>query len=84
MTRVPMKQLPCTSDLAAAIKRLPTPRPDVTPRVVELNGSHHPGSYRVTFVVRRNPLPEVHAWFWGIQGGERLDVRACAVAAQPA
>lgn len=78
-----MNQLPPTNDLAAAIKCLPKPRPGVTPQVVDLSASQQPGSYRVTFIVRRNVLPEVHAWFWGIAGSERLHVGDCAVFAKP-
>jgi hypothetical protein len=69
-----MKQLPATNDLAAAIKSLPRARAGVAARTVEVAGSHIPGRYRVTFIVRCNPLPQVRAWFWGIGGSERLDV----------
>jgi hypothetical protein len=82
--RVEMKQLPATNDLAAAIKSLPRARADIDARTVEVAGSHIPGRYRVTFIVRCNPLPEVEAWFWGIEGSERLDVPDHVLAAPDA
>jgi hypothetical protein len=69
-----MNRLPPTNHLAAAIKRLPRARPDVTPQVVEINAHQHSGRYRVTFIVRANPSPDVRAWFWGIEGADRIDV----------
>jgi len=67
----PKDRYPTTKDLAAAIKKLPVPGPDVPPQKVDIvagPGSEH---YRVTFVARQNPALSTPTWFWGMQSSER-------------
>ena len=69
--RYPKDQYPPSNYLAAAIKGLPTPDASITPQTVEIDAGAL-GSYRVTFVVRKNAEQPTPTWFWGIESGERI------------
>jgi hypothetical protein len=68
----PDDRYPPTNALAAAIKRLPPPGPDVLPERIEINAGPGLGLYRVLFIVRQNRCLTRLAWFWGVESGEKL------------
>lgn len=72
----PADQYPPTNLLAAAIKRLPTPGPDVVPRWIEIDAGPGLGRYSVIFTVRANSRPVRPGWFWGVGQGVKLPPRA--------
>jgi len=67
----PKDQFPTSNYLAAAIKKLPTPAPTISPQIVEID-TGPAGRYRVTFVVRQNAGRRTPVWFWGVESGERI------------
>ena len=67
----PKDQLPTTNYIAAAIKKLPTPGPTISPQTVQIDAGSA-GRYRVTFVVRQNTARRTPTWFWGVESGERI------------
>ena len=67
----PKDRYPTTKDLAAAIKNLPNPGPDVPPQKVDIVAGPGFERYTVTFVARQNPALSTPTWFWGMQGSER-------------
>ena len=71
----PKDPYPTTKELAAAIKRLPRPGPNVPPQTVEIVASPTFDRYIVTFVARRNPALNSPAWFWGIENSERITLQ---------
>jgi hypothetical protein len=70
----PIDRFPPTNSLAAAIKHLPHPGPDVAPRCVEIDAGPIFGRYRVKFVVRENSEHSPTSWFWGVESSERIAV----------
>jgi hypothetical protein len=70
--RYPADKYPPTSHLAAAIKRLPTPGPDVLPQTVEIDSGPGHGRFKVVFVARQNPALDAPAWFWGVESSEKI------------
>lgn len=54
--------------------RLPRAGPDSPQQVIELELRHPRSLYRITLTSCRNPLPNIHVWFWGIRKVERLDI----------
>ena len=68
----PEDPYPTTRELAAAIKNLPRPGPNVPPQTVEIVAGPTLHRYVVTFVARQNPTLKTPAWFWGIESSERI------------
>jgi hypothetical protein len=68
----PADCFPPTNALAAAIKRLPPPGPDVHSERIDVNAGPGLGLYRVMFIVRQNPSLTHLAWFWGVESSEKL------------
>ena len=69
--RFPKDPYPTTKDLAAAIRNLPNPGPDVSPQRVDIVAGPDSAHYSVTFVARQNPALSTPTWFWGMQSSER-------------
>ena len=70
--RFPKNQFPPTNLLAAAIKNLPTPGPNVSRQEVVIDAGPVAGRYRVMFIPRLNPDLQTPTWFWGVESGERI------------
>lgn len=66
---------PTTKELAAAIKNLPRPGPNVPPQTVEIVAGPRLDRYVVTFVARQNAALNTPAWFWGIENSERVKLK---------
>lgn len=68
-----------TQYVAAAIRRLPEPRPDASPQTVEIEPGPtaawpHQRRYRLTFVVNRSAFTGTPTWYWVMESSERLDL----------
>jgi hypothetical protein len=63
-------RFPPTNYLAAAMKSLPTPGLDVSPRKVEIDAGQM-GSYSVTFIARLDGSLQTPTWSWGIESSVR-------------
>jgi hypothetical protein len=68
----PIDRYPPTNALAAAIKHLPQPGPDVPPQAIEIDAGPGFGRYTVTFVVRLNGDRELPIGYWGVLSSERV------------
>ena len=69
-----MNQYPPGNYLGLAMSKLPAPGADVPPQTIVLDAGPLWGSYRITFVAKRNPRQGMrNFWFWTMQSGAKLE-----------